>query len=267
MSFILDALKKLEKKRQRGIVPDLTAVHFPEVKELRKRPVWPYLIVAVLILNAVILAVWLRPWKSTKHDVIAKTTTERQIESTKVETVRQGITKNMSVSSSAAQKNISSGLKTDVTNEVRQKPQSSSKVAEQQPADKEPLTIQPKPGAKDISKESRLPKTTSSKPSIAEPQQENASVSIPQPADANKAVAASGIPELSQLPQAIQNELPQLIISGHIYSNSSETRLININGDIFREGDTVVKNLKIEEITENGVVLNYNGTRFRLRAF
>ena len=51
MSYILDALKKSEKERQKKNLPDLLTVQEPVLNEKRKRPLWTYILIAVLIMN------------------------------------------------------------------------------------------------------------------------------------------------------------------------------------------------------------------------
>lgn len=57
MSFILDALRKSDKKRQESTAPGLDTVHEPAPAADRSRPLWSYLLVAVLLLNVGLL-VW-----------------------------------------------------------------------------------------------------------------------------------------------------------------------------------------------------------------
>jgi hypothetical protein len=231
MSFILDALKKLEQKRQRGSVPDLMTVHIPVPQEMKKRPIWPYLIIGALILNAALLLVWLRPWIPSSTVIIPAV---------------------------------------KPATEVKQKTLSAPKAAEQRSAPEHSYPKTPAVTAKKPAEETldiHLPKTTTDKSLNTQHSKESLSINQPKAADVNKNITANGIPELNQLPQSIQSEIPQLKILGHVYSNSPGTRLININGDIYKEGDSAGINLKVEEITETGVILNYNGTRFLIRAF
>ena len=64
MSYILDALKKSEKERQRGTAPDLLTVQETVLPEKKKRRVWPYIIFAVLIFGMGLAAFRLIPWQS-----------------------------------------------------------------------------------------------------------------------------------------------------------------------------------------------------------
>jgi general secretion pathway protein B len=52
--------------------------------------------------------------------------------------------------------------------------------------------------------------------------------------------------------------------AGHTYSAIAGDRLIIINNGIKREGDAVGPGLKLEEITWDGVILNYRGLRFQV---
>ncbi|MBI4826529.1 MAG: general secretion pathway protein GspB [Nitrospirae bacterium] len=67
MSFILDGLKKLEENRNRDAVPNLLTVHTPEFQITKKRPAWPYYILAVLLLNALLISIWLGIWTPQKQ--------------------------------------------------------------------------------------------------------------------------------------------------------------------------------------------------------
>ena len=73
MSFILDALKKLEQKRQQGSVPDLMTVHLTGSQEAKKRSLLPYLILLVLLINAGVITALLIPDKSEKQEVFRET--------------------------------------------------------------------------------------------------------------------------------------------------------------------------------------------------
>jgi len=75
---------------------------------------------------------------------------------------------------------------------------------------------------------------------------------------------AEPLPFLDELPAAQQQELPIMKFAGHTYSAIAGDRLIIINNGIKREGDAVGPGLKLEEITWDGVILNYRGLRFQV---
>jgi cytoskeletal protein RodZ len=71
MSYILEALKKFEQKReQKDLSKSMSFLGGPG-PETGKRPLWPYLLVAALFLNAGILFWWIAPWRSEKKETSA----------------------------------------------------------------------------------------------------------------------------------------------------------------------------------------------------
>ena len=71
MSYILDALKKSEKEKNRGTVPDILTVQEPIAYDRKKRNILLSLIALALLVNAAVLIWWLTfspgknigPWK------------------------------------------------------------------------------------------------------------------------------------------------------------------------------------------------------------
>lgn len=71
-----------------------------------------------------------------------------------------------------------------------------------------------------------------------------------------------GIPHQGQLAFDLQRELSDLIISVHIHSAAPSSRLIIINNRIYREGESVDSQLKLEEITPDGVIMSIRDNLF-----
>lgn len=72
------------------------------------------------------------------------------------------------------------------------------------------------------------------------------------------------VPEFAELPYSLQQEIPEIRISVHIYNAEPSQRKARINGEIFRQGEQIDRDLSIEEITPHGVVFDYAGTLFRM---
>jgi hypothetical protein len=73
---------------------------------------------------------------------------------------------------------------------------------------------------------------------------------------------------LMQLPLSVQKELPEIHISGHVYFvKKPASRLASINGQIVREGYSITPDLKVEEITSDGVIFSYGKYRFYVPVF
>jgi general secretion pathway protein B len=88
--------------------------------------------------------------------------------------------------------------------------------------------------------------------------------------DARAGLAAeeSGrIPDIKELPPSVRETLPDIKISGHVYFETPEDRLVIINGRSAREGETVVSGLHVEEITSSGVIFNFEDRRFSMPGY
>lgn len=82
-------------------------------------------------------------------------------------------------------------------------------------------------------------------------------------------VAATGIeieervPHLVELPLSFQKSIPDLTFNSHIFSSDPQARRVMINGHYLRTGEGFA-GLRVERITEDGVVLSKDGQRFRV---
>jgi general secretion pathway protein B len=80
-----------------------------------------------------------------------------------------------------------------------------------------------------------------------------------------KAFDISKIPLQYQLPMSIQQKLPEIKMSFHSYKYRPGSRLVRINGRIMREGQDMTKEVKLEKIVPSGVVMLFEGRRFRVK--
>jgi general secretion pathway protein B len=76
--------------------------------------------------------------------------------------------------------------------------------------------------------------------------------------------ASQRIEEINELPDSVRNNLPAMTFSFHVYSQSSEQRTIIINDRRVREGDEIKAGLKLQSITEDGVILLFEGHRIHI---
>lgn len=104
------------------------------------------------------------------------------------------------------------------------------------------------------------------KPAQAAPAQPSRQVSSkrpeeaasPEPPVAKTKQQRVAVP-LWELPDHRRRALPAMTYSFHVYSDNPEDRTIIINGRRMREGGRVATGLRLEEITEQGVVLDFEG--------
>lgn len=74
------------------------------------------------------------------------------------------------------------------------------------------------------------------------------------------------IPYLEQLPDDFKDSVPDMKLTGHVYSPDPKLRMIMINNSIVREKDVVEKSYILEEIIPDGVILRSGQTLFRVDA-
>ncbi len=78
-----------------------------------------------------------------------------------------------------------------------------------------------------------------------------------------KVEQVKALPTPAQLPASVQQELPGISIAFHQYSSTPEERRVMINNIVLRQGELIAPGLKLDQITPDGVVIEYQGYRFR----
>ena len=68
---------------------------------------------------------------------------------------------------------------------------------------------------------------------------------------------------MAELPLQIQQEIPAMTIPLHAYSSKPRDRLVSINDRMLREGESLTPGLRLEQITQDGLIFSYKGYRFR----
>ena len=294
MSFILDALKKLEQKKQKGAVPGIMTIHTPARTESKRRPLWPYVVIAALLLNAGILAFIYYSPKAGQEMAASPAVPENQATSSAaVPSEQQQILtmKNPDETPPVAVKEKIDGPLVNSSEPVQQHsaPKDVSSAPGSSPgplqADAYRGKEQPEEGAVSAGQGTTQEPAESMNFNLSAQELDTlrskikeeqslgklSTPSVPEPAgEAETATAtetAESIPELSQLPSNIKSELPAISITGHIYSNDPGSRIATVNGEIVREGENVEKGLKVDEITVNGILFSFKGVRFLVRAF
>ena len=71
------------------------------------------------------------------------------------------------------------------------------------------------------------------------------------------------VPHLVELPLSFQKSVPDLTFNSHIYASDPAASRVMINSQYLRPGDQLGQ-LRIERITEDGVIFSRDGQRFRV---
>lgn len=223
MSYILDALKKSEQQRQRGAAP--ITLTTPAAVAPRSPAAYRTGLLALALIAAGIAIGWLRPWQSPPPPPAI--------------VVKPPIS--MPPPASAPHPAIVNAPRVD------------------------PLAAAPPVQSPPVRATARDP---------APPPAEAESAPPLKPAPPVEAIAAmpaameAGEPPakvmaLGELPQAVRQELPAIAISLHAYAREPRDRVVMINNQMLRQGDFVAPGLRLEQITQEGVVLSYQGYRFQ----
>ena len=77
--------------------------------------------------------------------------------------------------------------------------------------------------------------------------------------------ALSGLPQLHTLPQSLQRNIPSINYQEHHFQPEGGS-WVRLNRERKRAGDPINPDLRIESIDQEGLVLNYRGRSFRLKA-
>ncbi|WP_428312157.1 general secretion pathway protein GspB [Hydrocarboniphaga sp.] len=77
---------------------------------------------------------------------------------------------------------------------------------------------------------------------------------------ADSATGASATP-LSEMPPAYRADFPALSVEVHVWDSLPAKRFVLVNGKRYSEGDTLAQGPRLAEIAQEGLVLEYRGSR------
>jgi len=271
MSYILDALKKADKERKRGTVPNLSTDQDPTPHKPKKRSLWPYILIVVILMNAGIVLFWLNPWESQETTIVAKSPAVVKHDSPATLPKQE--------SSDTKPHNVSTSVHPDkipLSGIHNNKEKDSHKLQTTMPSQKQAETPQQTQTEQthtthedDIQDESPQgiqsegPATPSST-TIASPSTETITSdkkdSSPHPPSESRFI----LYDLKSLPSSVKEDLPDINISVFVYSDDPSSRVVKINGQTVREGQELTDGLKVEKIVPEGVIFNYEDYRFRV---
>ena len=230
MSYILDALKKSEQERGRGDIPGVQTVHSSSLNyHGQKKAYWPYfLIVAVLLNLAAIVYFIVDKEQAAPAEVATQPMTGIDIAEQPMEhdtAMAPPVPRQTADSQPAHAENV-------VEEVVEKNATETSQPAGQVIA---PMTTEPEPVAKPATRPAAKPA-----PVVAEKQ----------------------VIEFYELPASIKQQLPAIVISAHVYSSNPLQRSIVINNNFMEEGEYVIDELRLHEITPDGAIFDFRDTRF-----
>lgn len=229
MSYILDALRKSDQQRRLGGVPTLAYAQVAPVAPERSAILQNGLLGLILIVFIGTLIVWLRP-PPPEPPAIA------------------------SVAAIAA-KPVASPPRQFVP-----MPAAPAKPESEPPQAYAPAVAALTPTLAVPAPKRKLPVTARSETRNVPPVAVAAGPDVAVDAPSRKIMTSS------ELPSSVRKTLPVMSVAVHAYSATAGDRLVSINGRMLREGDTLAPDLKLEQITADGMIFSYRGYRFRRSA-
>jgi general secretion pathway protein B len=256
MSYILDALRKSERERRQGRMPDLghqvQFVHKPG----RKRGSAARWIAIGLVLNAAVIGVALWFWLSGRAAPPTTTAPSEQISD--VEQMEQ-----MEQSGTVAGRGPESVVAAPESGELRdarERAPDPVPMADPVAASGPPVPMQELPM---IIRPGQAPEPyVVNEPTLIVPGKS------PEPVSAGgdpkgPADLPARVPHLVELPLSFQKSVPNLTFNSHVYSSQPSSSRVMINGNYLQTGQSFA-GLRVEKITEDGVVLSKDGRVFRV---
>lgn len=247
MSYILDALRKSDqqRQRQRGDAPKLLLGQVATVAP-RQPALLYYGLFALILVGAGIAIGWLRPLQPEPPAPAPAAIDAQPLESA-------------ASLQPAARADIAprSEPETNVQKSARNSAPASRAVST-------PATVPVK--KKETASAKSKKRTAAPRADTAATQ--NAAAPLPDKRASTDSGAADAAPLLNvmamaDLPLAIQQELPPMSISVHAYSGKAGDRLVGINNRLLHEGEEAAPGLRLEQITQDGMILSFKGYNFR----
>ena len=283
MSYILDALKKAESDRKLGSVPNIhtqaVAASEWERRASRWNAPWTWT-VGALLASSLLAIVWYQPWRAAPAPLSSGTLSRPSLPAVAEPVLPQRSVTNATETTTtptavvAAQPQPSPPTVTEpvpvpvsvpvptppttvATTSIGAAPQAAKPVQSRSgPA------LSAKTNHKAI--EDGLPQPVPGAVAPLEKPLEKTVARPPESPRETSVLSEARVPNLRELPQNIQAEVPPLAITGYIYSKNAADRSVLINNKLLREGDQVAPGVVLEKITPKEAVLNYKGYRYRL---
>lgn len=228
MSFILDALRKSETARRRSEAPDLFATMPDTAASAPARAQWPLLAIGAVGVLSLIAALWL----------FAQRTPSRVTADTAADTTA-------SAPDTAEPVPPASATAT---------PEPAPEIAPAQPT--AAPAIKPAQAPEQTASASAMPETANPPYELPAPPQTS-----PPPAAAMP--AGDQVVVLADLDPEARKQLPPLKLSMHLWNETPSQRFIIVDGQRLKEGD-VLGEIVIEQITRDGAVLSWRGSRLKI---
>ncbi len=271
MSYILDALKKSERQRPPGAVPDLFTVHGPQSQPPSPRRPAGVIFAAALLFVVLVVGGWVWIGTGRRDEGAARPPVTAS--------PQPGVAAALAPAASrpvvAPLPRAASRAAAAARRPAAARPLSAASAAQQSreaaasravpvaspvvPAVPTPVPVPTPPPAPGTAPSA--PEPTGQAPSPAIPA---AAPEAAAPAPEETPPADGRVLDLAELPAPIRAGLPKLLVSGHVWSEEPSMRLLSVDDRLLHEGGEAATGVSLQEITPEGAVLVFKGWRFRI---
>jgi general secretion pathway protein B len=238
MSYILEALKKADRERAAGHVPDLETVHRHEPAPHRSHR-WLWLLAALFVFNGALVALL-----ATRHDVghgrdeVAPHSTSGEHVATLPQPARPHVPVESPPPANLPPANIASAS----------------------PPTPAPPSQAVAPPPVPVVRPATGPGESAGAPPVV---QHPVPAAKPPAMQAPAVAHGSGtVPDWDDLPLEFRSGISMPRMDVHVYDSDPRRRFVLIDLQKFREGDRLSNGAVLEEILPDGIVLSYQGRRF-----
>jgi general secretion pathway protein B len=244
MSYILDALRRADAERERGVVPGLQSQqHAIAEDDALAAPRSRWLLWAVVALTIALAAVL--SWNMLGGSAPARPVAEGSV---------------------APARTPAAPVLLPATPPV---------AATEGVAPVAPAAVPPEPAAPPATGTAPVAVAVAP-PSAARPAAESKRSATRRSGAASSAAPRGTVPKAApdagesrvytqaELPEDVRRDLPKLVIGGASYSGDAASRMVMINGQIFHEGDQLGHGLALERIKLKSAILAYKGYRYEV---
>ena len=269
MSYILDALRRADAERSRGGVPSLHSQSLPPDPEPAARNhkplIWGAGAAGGLLLAGVIVLLF-GPWKSAPEPAAdARPALAPELAPTRRDVAAA------SAPALPAQGELAAPQPGAIEPGARPvEPPISRATA---PAAYPPPAQPQRPPVRDTLAEraaggrvaTLAPRAPAPTPAPVQPAVpvEHYGAPLPPPV-ATTGAHPNAVPNIKDLPTALQSQLPKLSVAGSVYSDTPSARMVILNGQVFHEGDKPATDTVLEQIRLKSAILNFRGQRYEI---
>ena len=278
MSYILDALRRADAERSRGVVPGLHAQSLPGDAEPAARDYAPLLwaagVAGVLLAAGVAVLLW-APWHATPApDARAQPAPELALaprDNAPVQPAQGELppTQPGAIDPGARpiEPPLGRGSPPPVTADARTPQAYPPPVVQRAPTRDTRDTLADRAAAGRVATlqpraDARTPVVTPTPaPTSAQPPVEHYGAPVEA---ASVPARSTAVVNINALAPDVRAQLPHLAVGGAIYSDTPSARMVILNGQVFHEGEKPAADTVLEQIRLKSAVLNFRGQRYEI---